>query len=113
MPQWYFPSVVVDFQVVVTRGSESCICSDLSCASHTDIAADQEIERFHFALSILSRSRGNNNLQQLLSMVKVAFNKALAVKDPKKESLITGVQVLYLLTNLAVYLLLLNCVTAF
>ncbi len=36
-------------------------------------------------------------------MVKVSFNKALAIKDPKKENLIPGVQVRYQQILLYIY----------
>uniref|UniRef100_A0A8C1ZKG7 Integral membrane protein 2 n=1 Tax=Cyprinus carpio TaxID=7962 RepID=A0A8C1ZKG7_CYPCA len=84
----------VDFLVAVTRGSERCRCCDLSCASHSHIiiAADQETQRFHFALSFSVELAEINTLQKLFNMVKVSFNKALAIKDPKKETLIPDVQ---------------------
>lgn len=87
---------LVEFLVAVTRGSERCRCCDLSCASHSHIiiAADQETERFHFALSFSVELAEINTLQKLFNMVKVSFNKALAIKDPKKETLIPDVQVL-------------------
>ncbi len=44
-----------------------------------------------FFLDLAERTK---HFHELFSMVKVSFNTALAIKDPKKESLIPGVQVL-------------------
>lgn len=87
------PGVVVDFLVVVTRGSGASVV--ICHVRHTQtLLLIRKLNALSF-VSLLFRFHGNSNLQRPFSMVKVSFNKALALKDPKKESLIPDVQVRY------------------